>query len=125
MAPLDGQGSEVTDEAALTWRDRARSRTKAAWLLAGAAVIALGFLLNALTVGPFHIVSACRPSPCPPAQLDSLWVAVTALGTLGSGVGALVSAVSAVRANRAARDAIAAPVKKPRAKSSVKRTSKR
>jgi hypothetical protein len=129
-SPLSDPPASPID-AAKTWKHRARFRWGIAALLGVLAVI-LFFLFSALDTRTLG--AGCPPPPevCPAPQADP-WVAVSALGTLAAGIGAVISAIAAMLALRAAaaaknitpapameqRSAVAA--KKPPAKHKRKR----
>jgi hypothetical protein len=94
--PSDPPASPV--DAAKTWRHRARFRWRIAALLGVLAVILL-FLFLVLNTRP--IAYQCPFPGCPAPQADP-WVAVSALGTLAAGIGAVISAIAAILALRAA-----------------------
>jgi hypothetical protein len=81
--------------AAETWRRRARLRWRIAALL---GIIFISLLVAGLSTG-VEPDGACLPRPCP--QADP-WTAVSALGTLAAGIGAIVSSIAAILALRAA-----------------------
>lgn len=105
-------GDTPTDDHALAWKRRARSR----WTIAAClAVVTFVLLLLAIRLGtaPAKTNAATGSGHHSEAAPSEIWIAVSALGTLAAGVGAIVSGAAAVLAFRTAAAAQAGSATPP------------
>jgi len=121
----------AADEAATTWKDRARFRWRITVLLGIFAVFLLTLTVTLHASAPPTRCSTCIGAS--PSNSQPWTETLSALGTLAAGIGALISGIAAILALRAAaaaarntgpirkQNATASPPKKPPQKRKVKR----